>query len=82
MRSISIPFAWRANAIALAFGLAIIGLGAGLGHSQTANPANPPAATRQAQQAAAPGFVCDAHPGGWCDLRDWSHFGQTAAHTN
>jgi hypothetical protein len=24
----------------------------------------------------APNFVCHAQPGTWCDLRDWTGFGQ------
>jgi hypothetical protein len=69
MTAKSITFPWRENALALALGLAIIGLGAGFAHSQT--PAAP------AQQAAAPGFSCQAQPGSWCDLRDWRGFAQT-----
>ena len=70
MKATAITFPWRENALALALGLAIIGLGAGLGHSQT--PAN-----ARRQQAAAPGFSCQAEPGSWCDLRDWRGFAQT-----
>lgn len=78
MRATAIPQTWRANAVALAMGLAIIGLGAALAHSQTIDPAQP-VATQPAQQAAASGFVCHAAPGAWCDLRDWSGFGAPSA---
>ena len=68
MKATSIAFPWRENALALALGLAIIGLGAGFAHSQTrATPA---------QQATAPAFSCQAQPGNWCDLRDWRGFAQ------
>ena len=35
MKATAIAFPWRENALALALGLAIIGIGAGLAHSQT-----------------------------------------------
>jgi hypothetical protein len=75
MKAKTIPFPWRENAIGLALGLTIIALGAGLAHSQTG--AAPTPAT-SAQQAAPPvsGFSCQAHPGGWCDLRAWRGFAE------
>ena len=80
MHAKAIPFSWRANAIALAMGLAIIGLGASLAHAD--GTATPPVATPQArQQALAPDFVCHAPPGAWCDLRDWRGFAQTFSHS-
>lgn len=78
MRATAIPQTWRANAIALVMGLALIGLGAALAHSETPHPI-PPVAAPPAQQAAVPGFVCHASPGDWCDLRDWSGFGTPTA---
>lgn len=75
MQAKAIPLSWRANAIALALGLAIIGLGASLAHAD-GKTTTPPVATQQArQQALAPDFVCHALPGAWCDLRDWRGFG-------
>lgn len=76
----AIPLSWRANAIALAMGLAMIGFGANLGHSAT-QTTTPPAVTQPArQQALAPDFICHAPPGTWCDLRDWRGFGEALVH--
>lgn len=81
MHAKAIPFSWRANVIALAMGLAIIGLGASLAHADS-KAATPPVATQEArQQALAPDFVCHAPPGAWCDLRDWQGFAQTFSHS-
>jgi hypothetical protein len=66
-RAIAIPLAWRANAIALALGLTIIGIGASLAHSEPGKASNRPAIAYNA-----PDFICHAPPGAWCDLRDWS----------
>jgi hypothetical protein len=78
---------WRAYALAFGLGLAIVGMGAGLAHSQSTEPSGPtqiaPAQIAPAQiaQGLLPpvpdnSFVCHAQPGGWCDLRDWRGFGQ------
>ncbi|HEV8015545.1 MAG TPA: hypothetical protein VGP48_08415 [Stellaceae bacterium] len=69
----AIPLPWRANAIALALGLTIIGLAAGLAHSNPAQaPSRPTIAQILQPQVGAPDFICHAPPGAWCDLRDWS----------
>ena len=40
------------------------------------------AESHAAQNTTAPaGFVCQAAPGGWCDLRDWSGMDRWAATT-
>ena len=70
-RATAIPLTWRANAIALALGLAIIGLGAGLTHSAPTTSSRPSIAQILQPQVGAPDFICHAPPGGWCDLRDW-----------
>jgi hypothetical protein len=81
MRAKAILFPWRANAMALALGLAVIGFSASLAHPETNAAPNLPAVTQQAtQQAAAPDFICHARPGAWCDLRDWRGFAQSFAH--
>jgi hypothetical protein len=73
-KSIALP--WRENALALALGLAIIGFGAGLAHSQTPAAQPTSAQTQQATAPVASGFSCQAEPGSWCDLRDWRGFAQ------
>ena len=79
MKATVISMPWRANALALALGLAIIGLGGGLAHS---NPARVSARPSIAQvfhpQAGAPDFVCHAPPGAWCDLRGTSAYDHSA----
>ncbi len=66
---------WRAYALAFGLSLAIVGMGAGLAHAQSTEPAGP---TQVAQGLLAPApdnsFVCHAQPGGWCDLRDWAQW--------
>ena len=69
---------YRANALAIALGLAILGMGVGLAHAETGQPASSP----QLAQGLLPSlpnnsFVCHAQPGGWCDLRDWRGLDQT-----
>jgi hypothetical protein len=73
---------WRAYALAFGLGLAILGMGVGLAHAQSTETSGPTqiAPTQIAQGLLPPlpdnSFVCHARPGGWCDLRDWSGFGQ------
>lgn len=74
MKATATSFPWRTNAIAVAMGLTIIGLGAAIAHSETMVQPSPPVAAQSAQQATAPDFTCHAQPGAWCDLRDWSGF--------
>jgi hypothetical protein len=77
MRPRAIPFSFRANAVALGLGLAIVGLAAGLAHPETTTVPTRPAAIQAASPVpTAPNFVCHAQPGTWCDLRDWTGFGQ------
>lgn len=62
---------WPRIALALSFTVAAAIAVASLAHAEAAGPQR-----AEAQVAAAPaantGFRCDAQPGGWCDLRDWS----------
>jgi hypothetical protein len=76
-RATAISLPWRANAIALALGLTIIGLGAGLAHSNPGKVQNRPEIAYTA-----PDFICHAPPGAWCDLRDWSGLDRPAARPN
>jgi hypothetical protein len=78
-KATAIPYPWRANAIALALGLAIIGFGAGLAHPAARTPSRPSIAQILQPQAGAPDFICHAPPGGWCDLRDWSGLNRAPA---
>lgn len=71
----------RAEIAALLVGLAISVAGAQLAHSATL-PAQPgqtataPQPQVHQQVAGAPTYTCPAKPGDWCDLRDWSGYGQ------
>jgi len=69
---------WRAYALAFGLGLAIVGMGAGLAHSQPTSGPTQIAPTQIAQGLLPPApdnsFICHAKPGGWCDLRDWRGF--------
>ncbi len=74
---------YRAYALAFALGLAILGMGVGLAHAETGQPASSQqVAHPQIAQGLLPSlpnnsFVCHAQPGGWCDLRDWRGFDRT-----
>jgi len=75
----------RESAMALALGLAlaipsVALIGAGWVQAQTPQAQN--AISTPKQQAAQPHFVCQAQPGGWCDLRDWRGFGQPVSQSN
>jgi hypothetical protein len=74
------PSPWPLIVFALSFSPAAAIAVASLAHAEEGSQ-HP-----QAQVAAAPAantsFHCDAQPGGWCDLRDWSGMDRapTAAH--
>ncbi len=84
MRATAIPFPWRANAATVALGFAIIGLGAGLAHPEALKAQSQSARLLRAvlQQADVLELVCQARPGGWCDLRDWTGFGTLRSQFN
>jgi hypothetical protein len=68
---------WRLHLTALALGIAIGLLGASVAFSATVSPTQGQAAAPTAPTPSwAQGFVCNAKPGGWCDLRDWRGFAE------
>ena len=73
MKAKALPYRWQDLALALGLGLGlVIGAAGAVRAEGTASPAQP-AAQQTASAAQVPaGFVCDAQPGSWCDLRDWS----------
>lgn len=76
---------WRAYAIAFGLGLAIAAMGVGLAHAESTGAPPTQIAPVQIAQGLLPPlpdnvFICQAQPGGWCDLRDWRGFGQAIAH--
>lgn len=64
---------WLDYAFALGLALGVLGMGAGLAHSQ---PVQPQRKSLIAEGLLPPlpndSFICQARPGGWCDLRDWN----------
>jgi hypothetical protein len=76
-KTIEVP--WRLHMTALALGIAMSLLGASLAFSATQSPPQGQAVAPTAPTPSwAEGFVCQAKPGGWCDLRDWRGFGEPA----
>ena len=72
MNAKALSWRWQDLALALGLGLGLIIGAAGVVRADNAGQPQPVTG----QVASAPqiptGFVCDAQPGGWCDLRDWS----------
>ena len=73
MRARTIQSPWPSLALALGLGLGAIISVANLARADIATgQAQPPAVQTAGTQHVASDFVCQAQPGGWCDLRDWS----------
>ncbi len=69
-RAIESPWPSLVFALGLGFG-AVVGTASLARSEPVASPERPAAETAPATKKATD-FVCEARPGGWCDLRDWS----------
>jgi hypothetical protein len=73
MRTRAIQSPWPSIALALGLGIgAIVGTASLARADVAAGQTQPPAAQLATSSQTATGFVCQAQPGGWCDLRDWN----------